>query len=57
MGFVLHMLQQHQAQGHIADAVKAHEIDCPRHRINGAALPKLRTIDHTQQLVVNTFGF
>ena len=37
MGLVLHVLQQHQAQGHIADAVEPHQADCAGHGADAAA--------------------
>lgn len=51
LGIVLHVLQQHQAQGHIANAVKPHQVDRPRNGIDAAAMRKMRTVDHAQEFV------
>ena len=51
MGLVLHVLQQHQAERHVANAIEAHQRDRARHRVDAAAARKVGAVDHPQQLV------
>eukprot|EP01136_Pigoraptor_vietnamica_P005570 Opistho-1_new@37394 len=50
---VLHVLEQHQAHGDVADADKADQADRPRDRADAAAagVRELRRVDQAQQLV------
>ena len=53
VSLVVHVLEQHEAERHVADAGKADQRDRARHRADRAAAGMLvmRGVDHAQQLV------
>ncbi|MNT46808.1 hypothetical protein D3C72_1834790 [compost metagenome] len=53
MGLVLHVVQQHQAECHVAHGVEAHQAHGPRHGADGAParMREMHAVDQAQQLV------
>ncbi|MNV23422.1 hypothetical protein D3C71_1144340 [compost metagenome] len=53
MGLVLHVVEQHQAECHVAHGVEAHQAHGPRHGADGAParMREMHAVDQAQQLV------